>query len=99
MSKSRVWTGSKRVNELDFVDENGFTVDPLCNLKRSDIESEGSMYGGLAFPSEMTAEVNGTHIFWKNSIPSKNFRPFQKSTVDFRSRAECYGESVKSWSI
>ena len=34
----RVWTGSKRVGEHKFVDENGFTVNPFCDLDKSDVK-------------------------------------------------------------
>ena len=72
MSKSRLWTGSKRVNDRQFVDENGIIVDPFCNLKMDDVENKsGNLYGNLTFPSEMSAEINGTHVYWRNAIPSK----------------------------
>ena len=60
------------MNEHEFIDENGNIVNPFCNLDLEDVtDVENFVYGNLTFPSEMSAETNGTHIYWRNLIPSK----------------------------
>ena len=60
------------MNEHQFIDENGLIVNPFCNLEMSEVLNiEKNVYGNLTFPSEMLADTNGTHVYWRNLIPSK----------------------------
>ena len=52
--KNRFWTGSKWLNEHEFIDESGKIVNSFCNLDLENvIDVENFVYENLTFPSEI----------------------------------------------
>ena len=54
-------TGAKRVNMNEFTDGNNPQTGHLCK------DQLGYQFDN--FPSEVTAQINGSDIYWRNAVP------------------------------